>query len=161
MKKDIPVIIKIVTQTDEQCVPYGDADGRENYISGIALFACPGYEGYVSPADGDDSPHTDGEPAPVAEGAVGCQDGLFTGWKPGHDFFQQRRASVATNGVSETGTCQTGSAAIEYKKGQGKSDTRPKGAGEGEDEFAGDRKACVFQCDKKDDGRCAIGFDPL
>ncbi len=144
MEKDIPVIIKIVTQTDEQCIPYCDADGRENHISGIALSACPGYEGYVSPADGDDSPHADGEPAPVAKGAVGCQDWLLTGRKPGHDLFQQGRTAIAANGIGETGARQTSGAAVEDKKGQGKTDTRSKGAGKGEDEFAGDGKACVL-----------------
>lgn len=144
MEKDIPVIIEIVTQADEQCIPYRDADGRENHISGIALSACPGYEGYVSPADGDDSPHTDCESAPVSKGAVGCQDWLFAGRKPRHDLLQQGRTSVTADGVGETGTRQTGSAAIKDKKGQGNTDTRPKSAGKGEDEFAGDGKACVL-----------------
>ncbi len=161
MEKDIPVIIKIVTQADEQCIPYGDADGREDYVSGIALSAGASHEGYVSTADGDDSPHTDGESAPIAKGAVGCQDGFLAGRKPGHDLFQQGRTAIAANGIGETGARQTSGAAIEDKKGQRKTDTRPKGAGKGEDEFAGDGKACVFQCDEKDDGRCAIRFDPL
>lgn len=39
--------------------------------------------------------------------------------KPGHDLFQQGRTAVAANGVGETGARQTGSTAIEDKKGQG------------------------------------------
>lgn len=147
MKKDIPVIIKIVTQADEQCIPYGDADGREDRISGIALSTGAGNEGDISPADGNDSPHTDGQSAPVAKGAVGCKDWLFAGREPGHDLFQQGGTAVAANGIGEAGTRQAGSAAIEDKKGQGDSDPSPKGAGKGEDEFTGDGKACVFQCD--------------
>ncbi len=119
MKKDIPVIIKIITQADEQCIPYSDTDGRKDHICGITLSAGTGNEGDISPADGDDSPHTDGEPAPVAKGAVGCKDWLFAGRKPGHDLFQQGGTAVAANGVGETGARQAGSAAIEDKKGQG------------------------------------------
>lgn len=147
MEKDIPVIIKIVTQADEQCVPYRDANRREDHIGGKALPACPGHEGYVSPADRDNSSHTDCEPAPVSKGAVGCQNWFFAGRKPRHDLFQQGGTAVAADGIRETGTRQTGSAAIEDKKGKGKSDTCPKGAGKGENEFTGDGKACIFQCD--------------
>ncbi len=146
------VLVAVVSEPGEDCIPQQDAQGRTEEVAAKGLFHGSCHKTDVGPAQGNDTAQKDSAFPMVAEGAVRGKDGALQRGEPSHGPLQQGGTARSSDTVGEGGASQSGGAADQYENGIGHAAASAYQPGKGKYDLTGDRKTGVLQKDQSEHG---------